>query len=133
MDISSSGKRQNGHSRRTLGNGRGSLGRIRTDFVEILKKGQEPIRTKFHFFFLKQPDPLSGRKSKFQDIRSDFISDRANPGKKSQKIGQIWKSRQYFLENLGEARYNPDKLAGPLSGQKVPFQDQASPTITGVL
>ena len=44
MDISSSGKRQNGHSRRTLGNGRGSLGRIRTDFVEILKKGQEPIR-----------------------------------------------------------------------------------------
>ena len=69
---------------RTPGNGRGGLGRIRTDSVEILKKGQEPIRTKFHFF-LKQPDPLSGRKSKFQDIRGDFISDRANPGKKNRK------------------------------------------------
>ena len=29
------------------GNGRGGLERIRTDFVEILKKGQEPIWTKF--------------------------------------------------------------------------------------
>ena len=98
--------------------------------MEILKKGQEPIRTKFHIF-LKQPDPLSGRKSNFQDKRGDFISDHANPGKKNcKKIGQIWKSGQYFLENLREARYNPDKLAGPLFGQKVPFQDQASPTIT---
>ena len=69
---------------RTPGNGRGGLGRIRTDFVEILKKGQEPIRTKFHFF-LKQPDPLSGRKSNFQDKCGDFISDRANPGKKNRK------------------------------------------------
>ena len=78
--------------------------------------------------------PLSGQKSKFQDIRGDFISDCANPEKKKlQKIGQIWKSGQYFPENLGEARYNPDKLVGPLSGQKVPFQDQASPTITRVL
>ena len=87
MDISSSGKRQNGHSRRTLGNGRGSLGRIRTDFVEILKKGQEPIRTEFHSFF-ESARSLSGRKSNFQDKCGDFITDRANPG---QKIGQIWK------------------------------------------
>ena len=69
------------HDYRTPGNGREGLGRIRTDFVEILKKGQEPIRTKFHIF-LKQPDPLSGQKSKFQDKRGNFISDRANPGKK---------------------------------------------------
>jgi len=35
-----------------------------------------------------------------------------------------------ILGNFGEARCNLDKLAQPLSGQKVPFQDQASPTIT---
>jgi len=35
-----------------------------------------------------------------------------------------------ILGNFGEARCNPDKLAQPLSGRKVPFQDQASPTIT---
>ena len=29
--------------------------------------------------------PLSGQKSKFQDIRGDFISDRANPEKKNRK------------------------------------------------
>ena len=46
-----------------------------------------------------------------------------------QKMGQIWRSGQ-FWGNFWEARYNPDKSAGPLSGQKLPFQDQASPTIT---
>jgi hypothetical protein len=30
---------------------------------------------------------------------------------------------------FGEARRNPDKLAQPLFGRKVPFQDHASPTI----
>ena len=44
------------------------------------------------------------------------------------KIGQIWRSGQ-FWENFGEARYNLDKSAEPLSGQKLPFRDQASPTI----
>ena len=48
-----------------------ALGRIRT---EILKKGQEPIRTKFHFF-LEKLDPISEPKSFFQDKR--HISDRA--------------------------------------------------------
>ena len=67
-------KKNSDRIERTPGNGRGGLGRIRTDFVEFLKKGQEPIRTKFHFF-LKQP--LSGRKSNFQDKCDDFISDRA--------------------------------------------------------
>ena len=33
------------------------------------------------------------------------------------------------MEKFGEARYNPDKFTGGLSGQKVLFQDQASPTI----
>ena len=42
--------------------------------------------------------------------------------------------RTIIIENLPEARCNPDKSAGPQSGQKVPFQDQASPTIIpGVL
>ena len=36
---------------------------------------------------------------------------------------------QTIFRNFSEARYNPDKLAGPLSTQKVPFWDQASPTI----
>jgi hypothetical protein len=35
-----------------------------------------------------------------------------------------------ILGNFGEARCHPDKFAGPLTGQKVPFQDQASPNIT---
>lgn len=32
-----------------------------------------------------------------------------------------------FWGKFGEARCNPDKLRGLLSGQKVPFQDQARP------
>ena len=63
----------------TPGNGRGGLGRIRTDFVEILKKGQEPIRTESHSFF-ESARSLSGRKSNFQDKCGDFILDPANPG-----------------------------------------------------
>ena len=43
---------------RAPGNGRGGLGRIRTDFVEILKKGQEPTWTKFHFFFETAGSPI---------------------------------------------------------------------------
>jgi hypothetical protein len=31
--------------------------------------------------------------------------------------------------NFGEARSNLDKFPNPLSGQKVPFQDQGSPPI----
>ena len=54
--------------------GSGGLGRIRTDFVEILKKGQEPIRTKFLFFW-KQPGPLSGQNYFFQDKRGYFIPE----------------------------------------------------------
>ena len=33
------------------------------------------------------------------------------------------------MGNFEEARRNPDKLTGPLSGQKVLFQDQGSSTI----
>ena len=43
-------------------------------------------------------------------------------------LGQILPIRTNF-ENFDEARRNPDKLTGPLSGQKVLFQDQGSPTI----
>ena len=56
-------------------------------------------------------------------------------------LGQILRSRQILIkkrlytevqtnfEKFDKARRNPDKLAGPLSGRKVPFQDQGSPTI----
>src|SRR6267143_241237 len=43
-------------------------------------------------------------------------------------LGQILPIRTNF-ENFDEARRNPDKLTGPLSRRKVPFQDQGSPTI----
>ena len=115
---------------RTPGNGRGGLGRIRTDFVEFLKKGQEPIRTKFHFF-LKQP--LSGRKSNFQDKCDDFISDRATVILEK----NVTKNRpdmEVWTINSGKSRggqvQSGQISGGPLSRPKVLFQDQASPTIT---
>ena len=43
-------------------------------------------------------------------------------------VGRIRKSGQ-ILGNFEEARSNPDKLTGPVSGQKVLFQDQGSSTI----
>ena len=51
------------------------------------------------------------------------------------RSGQILTKKKLYTEvrtNFGKsdkARRNPDKLAGPLSGRKVPFQDQGSPTI----
>ena len=42
---------------------------------------------------------------------------------------RVYTEVRKFFENFAEARSNPDKLTGPLSRQKVPFQDQGSSTI----
>ena len=79
----------------------------------ILKKGQEPIQTNFQFF-LKQPDPLTGRKSNFLDKRDDFISDRA----KKKKFAKNRPDMEVRTINFGKSR-GGQVQSGQISGASV--------------
>ena len=72
---------------------------------------------------MKQTDPLSGQKSNFQGTCVDFTSD---PGIFLAKNRPDMEVRTIIFEN---SQVQSGQICGT-SGQKIPFQDQVSPTIT---